>query len=129
MSHALLSVVLKGLPLAALLLAGEVLAELPTDASDVLPDGVTSDGSASNTLVSIGAFFLKFAAYAVMIIAAIAGGAYLLSSFGEAQRDRGGMGRFGVTAVAVLVMIGLVVIFGLLAVDWADGLSGLSATS
>lgn len=129
MSHHLLCIALKGLPIAALLLSGEVLAELPTDASDVLPDGVTSDGSAASTLVTIFAFFLKLAAYAVMIISAIAGGGYLLNSFGEAQRDRGGMGRFGITAVAVLVMIGLVVVFGLLAVEWADGLSGLSASA
>ena len=109
---------------AALYLAAEsAFAALPSSAQDVLPDGVNAGDPVGNTMLAIASWSLQALAYLVMIVAAVGAGYFIFKAFGEASDTKGGLGKFGGMAIGSVIMLAVVVTIGLIAVNWAQGLS------
>ncbi len=114
------------LGITAYLFAGELMAGgLPTSGEDVLPDGVTGDNP-SGAILGLVSWGAQFLAYALMLGAVVAGGYAIVTSFGEANSTKGGWGKFLGILVGSIVMIAVVVALGLVAVNWAQGLSSVT---
>ena len=107
------------------LFASNAWAELPGAADDVLPDGVTAEKPA-DALMGMVSWGAQIMAYILMIGAVFGGGYYVFKAFGEANETKGGWGGFFGTLVATIIMIAFVVALGLIAVEWAQGLSDVT---
>lgn len=108
----------------AFVVAPMVLAgALPTDSTEILPGTVTA-GTGGDTIELLISWAVRLLAYGVMIIAAIGAAWFIFQAFGEAATTKNGWGKFAGVAVGSLIMVGLVVTIGLIAVGWAAGLAG-----
>ncbi len=112
----------------ALMLYSDVMAALPQNADEVLPDGVAS-GEPISIVKSLISFSIQLLAYVMMAIAIVGAGYWIFKSFGDSQDTKGGYGQFGVSMVGSLIMVAVVVSLGLVAVDWAKGLSTVAITT
>ena len=96
---------------------------LPTDPTEILPGTVTA-GTGGDTIELLISWGVRLLAYGIMIIAALGSGWFIFQAFGEAASTKNGWGKFAGVAVGSLIMVGLVVTIGLIAVGWAAGLAG-----
>jgi len=94
---------------------------LPTDTTGILPTG--AQGNGGDTILVLIAWAVRLLAYSVMIIAAVGASWFIFNSFGEAATSKNGWGKFAGVAVGSLIMVGLVVTIGLVAIGWAAGLA------
>ena len=96
---------------------------LPTDPTEILPGTVTA-GTGGDTIELLISWAVRLLAYSIMIISAVGAAWFIFQAFGEAASTKNGWGKFAGVAVGSLIMVGLVVTIGLIAIGWAAGLAG-----